>query len=103
MKIEEYIKRYQQWYIKNHGDKVSVSNQLDKTQEELNEVKKAIIDGDHDHIIDEFGDLLNTIFGLMIKTNVFPNECLDSSINKIESRVYHLVDNQLVKEADLCK
>lgn len=101
MTVDEIIKRYHQWARNNDMDKVSVSNQLEKLEEEIGEVRKAIIDGNKGNIMGELGDVMFANLGLMIKMNVFPIECMFQSLQKIEDRVYHVVDNQLVKESDL--
>ncbi|HSP34280.1 MAG TPA: MazG family protein, partial [Thermoanaerobaculia bacterium] len=59
---------------------------FDKLDEELDELREAVKSGDATHIEDEMGDLLFTIANIARKTNVNPEEALQSTNRKFMRR-----------------
>ena len=65
---------------------------FEKVQEELEEVKEAILENNQDHIEEEIGDLLFTVVNLSRFLKVRPNVALFRCNEKVKSRFQRLFD-----------
>jgi len=72
--------------------------QLEKTQEELDETKKALEDGDIDETADGIGDMLVTIIILSELAGVDCVECLRLAYDEIKDRKGKMENGLFVKE-----
>ena len=73
-----------------------ISPVMDKIDEEINELKKAISENDINNIINEMGDVLFSIVNLSRFLNINPENSLRISILKFEKR-FSLVEDELKK------
>lgn len=77
-----------------------------KIREELDEVEEALDAGDHDHAVEEVGDLLFAVTNLARTLKADPERCLRATNAKFERRFRHLeaalaADGLAPGEADL--
>ncbi|MDR5891749.1 nucleoside triphosphate pyrophosphohydrolase [Halomonas mongoliensis] len=77
-----------------------------KIREELDEVEEALAAGDHDHAVEEVGDLLFAVTNLARTLKADPERCLRATNAKFERRFRHLeaalaADGLAPGEADL--
>jgi len=78
--------------------KATALSQLGKTQEELNETVKALVERNHDEVIDGFGDIVVT---LIISANIYGTtlcHCIETAYNVIKSRTGKMIDGVFVKD-----
>ncbi len=79
-------KKVQKRASKAGYDWASVDGVLDKTQEELDELRQAIASGSKDMISEEIGDLLFTVVNVTRFTDTDPELTLSAAIDKFVSR-----------------
>lgn len=79
--------------------KATPFRQCDKTQEEVNELYKAILDNNREEIADALGDILVTIIIQAKMQNMSLVECLEGAYNIIAKRTGKMIDGQFVKDA----
>ncbi|WP_444999294.1 nucleoside triphosphate pyrophosphohydrolase [Halomonas mongoliensis] len=77
-----------------------------KIREELDEVEEALAAGDHEHAVEEVGDLLFAVTNLARTLKADPERCLRATNAKFERRFRHVeaalaADGQAPGEADL--
>ncbi|WP_299310556.1 nucleoside triphosphate pyrophosphohydrolase [uncultured Halomonas sp.] len=77
-----------------------------KIREELDEVEEALAAGDHDHAVEEVGDLLFAVTNLARTLKADPERCLRATNAKFERRFRHVeaalaADGLAPGEADL--
>lgn len=75
--------------------------QLMKLGGELGELANAILRGDREATIDEYGDVLVVMVILGAQLNIDPSEALRLAYLKIKDRKGAMIDGVFVKEADL--
>jgi len=80
-------------------EKATPARQADKTMEEVEELKDAILHDNRAEIIDALGDILVTIIIQAKMQNLSLVECLDSAYQVIAKRTGKMVDGQFVKNA----
>lgn len=80
-------------------EKATPLRQCDKTQEEVNELYKAILDNNKEEIADALGDILVTIIIQAKMQNMSLVECLEGAYNIIAKRTGKMVNGQFVKDA----
>lgn len=71
------------------------SKQLEKTNEELNEVLEALKSGDKWETTLEFGDLLVTVLAACYSAGIDPGQALDVAMTKNEARIWRFEDGLL--------
>lgn len=108
MNYEELSKLVIEWgETKGIFNSSSPLRQLDKTQEELDETREALvkltISNSHepqaiDEVEDGIGDMLVTIILLAEMVGLNTERCLDSAYNVIKSRTGKMVNGQFVKD-----
>ena len=90
------------WAIK---DSQFCVKQLDKTQEELNELRDEVVlrhfDDNWDKVRGELGDVLFCVLGVAAQLNIDPLEVLEETCTKNEKRKGKTVQGNFVKESDL--
>jgi len=99
MKFEELESLVIQWAEeKGILAKATSLTQLGKTKEELDETIKALVEENHDEVIDGFGDIVVT---LIISAHIYGTTlcyCLEMAYNVIKSRTGNMVDGVFVKD-----
>lgn len=75
--------------------------QLLKLGGEVGELANAILRGDREATIDEYGDVLVVMIILGAQSNIDPSEALRLAYLKIKDRKGAMIDGVFVKEADL--
>jgi NTP pyrophosphatase (non-canonical NTP hydrolase) len=73
--------------------------QCDKTQEEVNELYKAILENNREEIADALGDILVTIIIQAKMQNMSLVECLEGAYNVIAKRKGQMINGQFLKDA----
>ena len=87
--------------VANHGfDWPSVDGVLNKLDEESNELKAAISQGDQENIDEELGDLMFTLVNLCRHLNVDAETSLRKATRKFEQRFHHVENTVLSKGQD---
>ena len=69
-----------------------------KTQEEVQELLKALVNGDKEETIDALGDILVTIIIQAEMQGLSLIDCLESAYNVISKRTCKMVNGQFVKD-----
>ena len=72
--------------------------QADKTIEEANEIKTAILNNDKAEVIDGIGDTLVTLIIQSKMQNVNILDCLESAYNVISKRTGKMINGTFIKE-----
>ena len=75
--------------------------QMDKTIEEVEELRKAIHENDMPEIIDGIGDVLVTLIIQAEMQGLDPLQCLETAYNVIKDRTGEMIDGTFVKSEDL--
>jgi XTP/dITP diphosphohydrolase len=65
----------------------------EKVEEEMNEFRQAAESGDHDHAMEEFGDVLFSLINYARFKNINPDEALERTNKKFISRFKFLEDS----------
>lgn len=74
--------------------------QADKTLEEAQEIKDAILVGDTDRLIDGLGDTLVTLIIQAEMNGLDLVSCLETAWNEIKNRQGKMVNGQFVKDPE---
>lgn len=74
--------------------------QFVKTQEEVDELKEAIVINDIDEIKDAIGDIFVTLVMQCEAWDLTMHECVDSAYKVISKRTGKMVNGVFVKDAD---
>lgn len=74
---------------------------MKKVEEELTEVKEAVIEKNHEHIEEEIGDLLFAVTNYARHMSVSSSEALRKTIDKFERRFRYVEKNCDIEKADL--
>lgn len=80
-------------------EKATPARQMDKTIEEVMELKKAIHENDREGIIDGIGDVMVTLIIQTKMQNLTIEECLNHAYEIISKRTGKMIDGQFVKDA----
>ena len=88
-------------WAENKGilQKATPARQADKTLEEVEELRAAIVDNNREEIADALGDILVTIIIQAKMQNMSLVECLEGAYNVITKRTGKMVNGQFVKDA----
>ena len=79
-------------------DKSNPLKQHEKTQEEVDELKQALIDNNMPEIIDAIGDILVTLIIQAQLNNLDIEDCLEHAYNVIKTRTGKMIDGTFVKD-----
>lgn len=79
-------------------EKSNPTKQHEKTQEEVDELKKAIEENDREEIIDGIGDAIVTLVIQAELNGLDVEECIESAYNVIKNRTGKMVDGIFVKD-----
>jgi len=82
--------RIQQKVSRIGFDWEKIEDVINKIDEEVDELKKAVADNDRDAIVDESGDILFSIVNALRFISVNPEEALTGAIQKFISRFRHV-------------
>lgn len=74
-----------------------------KLEEEIEEVREAVKEGDLSHIEEEIGDMIFAVINIARKLKVDPEEALNRTIKKFDKRFRYIEKNTDIKNADLQK
>ena len=72
-----------------------------KLEEEIEEVREAVKQGDNLNIEEEIGDMLFAVINIARKLKVDPEEALNRTIKKFDKRFRYIEKNTDIKKADL--
>ena len=73
-------------------------SQLDKTEEEVGELRQAIFEHDVDEVQDAIGDIVVTLIMQAEAWNLTLEECVQAAYDVIKHRTGKMVDGQFVKD-----
>ena len=79
-------------------EKATTKAQVEKNQEELDELKEAIRNGDYVGIIDGIGDCTVTLIIQAEMNGLSFEECLEYAYNQIKNRTGKMIDGQFKKD-----
>ena len=98
MSYRELESKVNEW-AKDKGilDKGTPLAQSEKTLEEAQEIKDALLSNDRDELIDALGDTLVTIIIQAKMNNLDLLDCLDAAYGVISKRSGDMVDGTFVK------
>lgn len=88
----------EQWFVDRGLDKRDGSGQLEKLQEEVDELKQAYIEVNRDEEIDAVGDILVVLIGYCLQRGLDIEECLSVAYNVIKNRTGQVVNGVFVKD-----
>lgn len=88
----------EQWFVDRGLDKRDGSGQLEKLQEEVDELKQAYIEVNRDEEIDAVGDILVVLIGYCLQRGLDIEECLEVAYNVIKNRTGKVVNGVFVKD-----
>lgn len=88
----------EQWFFDRGLDKRDGSGQLEKLQEEVDELKQAYIEVNRDEEIDAVGDILVVLIGYCLQRGLDIEECLSVAYNVIKNRTGKVVNGVFVKD-----
>ena len=72
-----------------------------KLEEEIEEVREAVKQGDNLNIEEEIGDMIFAVINISRKLKVDPEEALNRTIKKFDKRFRYIEKNTDIKKADL--
>lgn len=88
----------EQWFVDRGLDKRDGSGQLEKLQEEVDELKQAYIEVNREEEIDAVGDILVVLIGYCLQRGLDIEECLSVAYNVIKNRTGQVVNGVFVKD-----
>lgn len=88
----------EQWFVDRGLDKRDGSGQLEKLQEEVDELKQAYIEVNRKEEIDAVGDILVVLIGYCLQRGLDIEECLSVAYNVIKNRTGKVVNGVFVKD-----
>lgn len=88
----------EQWFVDRGLDKRDGSGQLEKLQEEVDELKQAYIEVNREEEIDAVGDILVVLIGYCLQRGLDIEECLSVAYNVIKNRTGKVVNGVFVKD-----
>lgn len=91
--IEELVPLIQQWFVERKIDKGSGEGQLQKLQEEVEELFDAHDYGDAFEIRDAVGDIIVALIGYCLQTGLDIVQCLEGAYNEIKNRTGKVDEN----------
>lgn len=91
--IEELVPLIQQWFVERKIDKGSGEGQLQKLQEEVEELFDAHDYGDAFEIRDAVGDIIVVLIGYCLQTGLDIVQCLEGAYNEIKNRTGKVDEN----------
>lgn len=88
----------EQWFVDRGLDKRDGSGQLEKLQEEVDELKQAYIEVNRKEEIDAVGDILVVLIGYCLQRGLDIEQCLEVAYNVIKNRTGKVVNGVFVKD-----
>lgn len=77
----------------------TVHRQVDKLEEEFQELKDAVKEGDHHGIVDAIGDMIVVLTIIAEQHGEMVESCIETAYAEIKNRRGKMIDGQFVKEA----
>lgn len=109
-KLQTLFNDTRQWGVdRNFHTDATMEGQLDKLQEEVDELMDAVKENDLEEMIDAQGDILvtlinfNLVWGYQFDEPYSLEDCLAMAYNEIKDRKGKMINGKFVKEADLKK
>ncbi|TLQ49293.1 hypothetical protein FEZ33_01280 [Ruoffia tabacinasalis] len=99
--MEQLIKKVEQWFVDRNLHSLDGVGQLEKLQEEVEELILAYNEDDRAEEIDAVGDILVVLIGYCMQRDLDIMDCLNSAYEEIKDRKGKVIDGVFVKEADL--
>lgn len=103
MTTEELIEKVKQWGLDRNiigpNAKATPMSQVIKTTEEVQELLKAVFEGDRTEMKDGIGDTMVTLILLCELTGETIFDCLEHAFNEIKDRKGSMQNGTFVKEA----
>ncbi len=97
--FEELVGSIIEWANnRNLLQKDNSKNQYIKATEELAEVGKALLNNDHEGLIDGIGDTFVTLIILAEQNGLSPVDCLNSAYNEIKDRKGKTLNGTFIKD-----
>ena len=69
-----------------------------KLQEEAGELAKALLDSNHDEVVDAIGDMIVVLTNLAHMEGLKIENCIDSAYNEIKNRKGSMINGTFVKD-----
>ena len=88
----------EQWFVDRGIDTGDGAKQLEKLQEEVDELKQAYIEANRDEEKDAVGDTLVSLMGYCLQRELDIEECLSIAYNNIKNRTGKVVNGVFVKD-----
>ena len=79
-------------------DEGNTITQYVKLQEEAGELAKALLDSNHDEIVDAIGDMIVVLTNLAHMEGLKIENCIDSAYNEIKNRKGSMINGTFVKD-----
>lgn len=98
MRLKNEFQPIRNW-AENKGiyHKGDIKTQYIKLQEEAGELAKAIINNDHDEIVDAIGDCIVVLTSIAHFENVLIEDCINSAYNVIAKRSGKMINGSFIK------
>lgn len=84
--MDALIKKVENWFFKRNLHTLPSDGQLEKLQEEVDELKKAHWTNDSEEQIDAVGDIMVVLVGYCLQNDMEIEECLESAYEEIKDR-----------------
>jgi hypothetical protein len=84
--MQELLPLIQQWFIDREIDEGNGDGQIEKLQEEVEELVDAHEYGDSFEVRDAIGDIMVVLIGYCLQTGLDIVHCLDGAYNEIKDR-----------------
>lgn len=84
--MQELLPLIQQWFVDRGIDEGDGNGQIEKLQEEVEELVDAHEYGDSFEVRDEVGDIMVVLIGYCLQTGLDIVHCLDGAYNEIKDR-----------------
>lgn len=84
--IQELVPLIQQWFVERGIDEGNGGGQIQKLQEEVEELVDAHEYGDSFEVRDAVGDIMVVLIGYCLQTGIDIVHCLDGAYNEIKDR-----------------
>ena len=98
--MQELLPLVQQWFVERRIDEGNGDGQIEKLQEEVEELVDAHEYGDSFEVRDAVGDIMVVLIGYCLQTGLDIVHCLDGAYNEIKDRTGKVnKDGVFVKDA----
>lgn len=99
--MEKLVKLIGKWVEDRNLHTADPRKQINKLQEEVNELKEGVLSDNEAEIIDGIGDVTVVLICLSKQLGLEYKDCVLSAYNEIKDRKGKLINGIFVKEEDL--